>query len=170
MNLDRVLEAFRDAKGRWKGCDWSTEFGPRRINLQGLTPLQARTAANATFGEEARLWRDAAGWLARVERSAEQAESRAKTAVELALQGQLLQALTYAREACDIEREFHPEPIWQRLFDAIERLMEEAGPVGDAVTSGGSPAPVTTAWALASPDSQESQWPGEAGQTAHCRE
>ena len=35
-------EAFRDAQGRWTGCNWSTEWGQCKTDLKDVTEKQAR--------------------------------------------------------------------------------------------------------------------------------
>ena len=40
MNIDAVIEAYRGAEGRWTRCDWHTEFGDAKLDLNGLSSVQ----------------------------------------------------------------------------------------------------------------------------------
>lgn len=150
MNIDPVYGAYHQSAGIWKGCDWPTRFGPLSLNLMGLTSSQARTIANATSSAESRNWHDAASWLARVEQAAAKAEGLAKSAVALVISGQLLQAFSFARQACEIEREYRSEPIWRNLCDTIENMLEEEGPIADTHCSHSVHGPVMMAWSMSS--------------------
>lgn len=148
MNIDTLFEAYRHAAGHWKGCDWPTQFGPLTLNLYGLTPVQARTIANATSSEESRCWHEAADWLTKVELAAGKCEALAKSALDLAVTGQLLQAFSFARQASEIEREFHPAPRWNELCETIEIALDEQGPIADTHAPESVHGPVMMAWSL----------------------
>jgi hypothetical protein len=40
-----IWAAYELARGRWSGCDWPTRFGSLRLDLEGVSSLQARAAA-----------------------------------------------------------------------------------------------------------------------------
>lgn len=153
MNIDPLYTAYHQAIGSWKGCDWPTRFGPQSLDLKGMTSTQARTIANATSSTESRSWHEAATWLRGVEQAAAKAEGLAKSAVSLAVSGQLLQAFSFARQACELEREYRSEPIWQTLCDTIEAMLEEQGPIADTHCSHIVHGPVMMAWSMNSTSS-----------------
>lgn len=43
--IGEVWAAYEQARGHWSGCDWPTCFGTLRLNLEGVSSLQARAAA-----------------------------------------------------------------------------------------------------------------------------
>src|SRR5439155_10792512 len=43
--ISEVWAAYEQARGRWSGCDWPTRFGSLRLDLEGVSSLQARAAA-----------------------------------------------------------------------------------------------------------------------------
>jgi hypothetical protein len=125
--LGAIARAFAAASGKWKGCDWSTQFGRSRLDLNGLGPSQAQLMARATSGSEAADWRAAVAWLAEVQQDARQAESEARTALQLVQCGRLDEALQHAVEACTIESRHHKSLIWKTLRTAIEAALPVPG-------------------------------------------
>jgi CheY-like chemotaxis protein len=129
-----VVGIFVGTVGRWVGCDWPTRFGQLGLNLSGLKASHARLLAQATAGREAADWMAAARWLEQVEADARHAAELAETAADLALFGQLEQALGSAGAACAIEAQYRQhEPVWQPLCDVIaaawaEQTWEAAAP------------------------------------------
>ena len=119
-NVDEISRVFLQTAGRWKGCDWPTQFGKTRLNLEGLKSAQATLMAKATAGLEAADWRRGANWLAQVEEDVKKAEAEGELAADLAACGQLRQSLAHAQQACAIESQYHSQPGWQRLCDAIK--------------------------------------------------
>src|SRR5262245_49131093 len=101
--MDKITRAYADAVGRWIGCDWQTSFGPRQLDLQGLTATHAVMMAQATGGVEAEAWREAARWLLQVEHHAREAEAEARAAVVWAESGDWQRAGAHARRACELE-------------------------------------------------------------------
>jgi hypothetical protein len=117
---------YQQVSGQWLGCDWPTAFGVTGLNLNGLRSSQAWLMAQATAGVEAADWRAAAAWLARVEETAVQAESCARTAASLCEAGRFSDALRLAREACALESRYHSEPGWQALVQVIASAIQDA--------------------------------------------
>jgi len=132
-----IAAALAACSGAWTGCDWPTQFGRNRLNLKGLRSSQALLMERATSGSEAADWRNAVGWLRRVEQDARQAESEAMTAARLADCGRLLEALECAKQACAIEARYRDPPTWQSFKDAIEAALSTGD--GDMNPSGDSP-------------------------------
>ena len=124
-HLQDVTAAFASAKGKWTGCDWTSQFGQNHLNLKGLRSSQALLMERATAGSEAADWRDATEWLTRVERDAREAESEALVATRLAASGGLREAFARAKRACALEARYHESSIWRPLCDAIEAASSE---------------------------------------------
>lgn len=125
--LEPVLQAFRQASGRWKGCDWPTALGQRGLNVEGLRAAQVLILARATSGREGDDCWDAALWLSRVEEEAREAENNAALALSLVGSGNLVAARECARRACAIEARYHRELVWQALYQAIEAAITSNG-------------------------------------------
>lgn len=120
MWLDEIQQSYSQAIGKWTGCDWPTEFGQTRINLDGITAQQALLMAGATSGLEADDWLHAFDWLSQIERKAKAAQDFANRAVDLAADGKAVGAIIHVQKACMIEGEYHERLIWQPLREAIE--------------------------------------------------
>ena len=114
-------DVFERLQGRWVGCDWPTEFGPGRLNLQSMTADQAALLVRATGGWESSQWREAARFLAQVESDAKAARRAAAIARDHALAGQLHDALAHAQRACELERRYHAYSGWEPLEAAIRQ-------------------------------------------------
>jgi len=100
VGLEEIEETYDEATGTWTGCDWTTHFGPDGLNLQGMTSSQAEAIAAETSGaERAKVWHNAASWLADVERYTAKAEKEAGLAVTAAKAGEWRPALEHARKA-----------------------------------------------------------------------
>jgi hypothetical protein len=126
--VEAVRRAFREAEGRWVGCDWHTAFGPNRLDLVGLTAAEAEAMAVLLDRErapEATCWHAAAGWLARVEEHARLAQKCASAAVAAAEAGDWQQSMENARRAVRLELQpgrplrFGAEMTWQPLLRAV---------------------------------------------------
>lgn len=125
--LDRTFaDIFEQLEGRWVGCDWATDFGERHLDLCGVTARQASLLARATSGQESAHWQEAARWLATVEADAQAAAQAAWVARQEAAAGRLANALEHARRACELERPYHPQAVWQPLIDAIQSHAVDA--------------------------------------------
>jgi len=81
MQAKEIERAYRQASGKWIGCDWPTEFGKTGLDLNGLKASQVLLLARATSGSERADWDAAATWLTRLEQEAGKAEDEAKQAV-----------------------------------------------------------------------------------------
>lgn len=120
MSSIEIQRAFQYGLGRWVGCDWDIAFGTQRLQLKGMKSRQARLLANATAGNESLAWHEAANWLENVERDAQQAESEAYCANELAKSGRLSDAEVHARKACELEQSYEQSIAWAELLQAIQ--------------------------------------------------
>jgi hypothetical protein len=118
-----LTDMYLQAAGQWTGCDWPTDFGLGHLNLEGLKASQALLLARATAGKEAADWRAAYRWLTTIEQEARQAELEAGGAFALAPSGQLREALHHARKAYVLEVQYHSQPIWQPLLEAVEQAV-----------------------------------------------
>jgi hypothetical protein len=125
VDVDAIQQAFTDAQGNWRGCDWSTRFGPDGIELCGLNSRWAWLMARATSGQEAVQWKEAAVWLAELETDAASAEQEARAAMDLVHAGDLANALLRARRACELERKYRTPRIWQPLCMLIEACLRQ---------------------------------------------
>jgi hypothetical protein len=125
---DQIRRCFAQASGAWTGCDWPTEFGKSHFNLQNLSSSQAILMARATAGKEEVAWWEASRWLARIEQQALEAERQARLTVQAAEAKQWVTALAHARQACDIESNYHEHLIWQPLREAVEKALKASSP------------------------------------------
>jgi hypothetical protein len=130
MRLDQIRQAYTQAAGRWRGCDWPKRLGPNKLNLAGLTATEAMLRAELATPEESEAWQAAADWLQDVERSAEQAEMEAALALAAANAGDLSTALVHARRAAEREGLVgrpHHDACWHCLEQAIEDAIKHHG-------------------------------------------
>lgn len=132
MNFDDIRHAYLRGVNRWTGCDWTTQFGGRNLNLDGLCSKQAALVAECLIGDEAGEWQRATRWLSRVETDAVLAEREAAIAVFLAIFEHLPEALLHAERACALEGRYHRQLVWEPLREAIAAYANE--PEDDEVT------------------------------------
>jgi hypothetical protein len=90
----------------WTGCDWPTEFGPMKLDLNGIRSRQALTVASATRGAESEQWRLAAIWLATVESDAARARDIALRLAELGQQGFPVESDRLRLELLELENKY----------------------------------------------------------------
>lgn len=128
--LSEIRQLYEEAVGAWTGCDWPTNFGNSKLDLNGWSAAEARHKAAACKDTlEALDWQAAADWLARIEQIAERAEEHAAQAVRAATAGAWLEALEQARLAWASEYAtgrlmWQGFPMtWQRLFLAVEAAV-----------------------------------------------
>lgn len=121
--LESLTDLYDRLKGQWAGCDWPTEFGPARLNLQSMTAEQAALLGRATGGWESIRWREAGRFLAQVEADAKAARRAAELARDHAIAGRLSDALTHVERACELERRYHATSVWEQLEAAIRRNL-----------------------------------------------
>jgi hypothetical protein len=114
---------YERLQAHWAGCDWPTQFGSGRLNLQSITADQAALLGRATSGWESIQWREAARFLAQIESDAKAARRAAALARDHAIAGQLHHALAHAQRACELERRYHARPGWEPLEAAIRQRM-----------------------------------------------
>jgi hypothetical protein len=121
---------YEKSTGVWTGCDWPTELGKSRLDLNGWTAERARKKETAVMGADQESdWHAAADWLAKVEQVAQHAEEQAALAVRAASAGEWREALEYAREA--LASEFATgravrrgsTMTWHRLFLTVEAAI-----------------------------------------------
>ena len=120
-SLDVLQEALQSSTSAWKGCDWDTNFGPRRTNLRGLCSRQARLAAQATRGDESAYWREVCRFLENVEQDARAAAELAGQAVEIWRLGNFTEGLRRMEEAIAIEARYR-EPV---AYPKLRAIMQE---------------------------------------------
>jgi|GEM_PF-343214 len=82
MTTRDVNGACETAKDQWQTCDWHTEFGPLKLNLNGLRSVHLERLGHATSGQESRAWRMAATWVREIEAAAAKAQELAMQARE----------------------------------------------------------------------------------------
>ncbi|EMI15935.1 hypothetical protein RMSM_07144 [Rhodopirellula maiorica SM1] len=118
-----IQDALRQAKSTWIGCQWPTQFGSSRLNLEGLRSRQAGIAEKATRGEESRCWRGAAIWLATVEHDAALAAELAEQAVRAAAAGENGEAQRLLGEAVALEQKYRDPIVYQSLLKRFEQSI-----------------------------------------------
>lgn len=116
-----INDAYESARDQWLTCDWQTEFGPLKMNLNGLRSVHLERLAHATSGQESRAWRMAATWVREIEAAAAKAQELAMQARDRFFQQNLCEAIKLIEQACELERRWHSEPVWQLLEQAIRR-------------------------------------------------
>ena len=112
------------ARQNWQGCDWPTEFGPRRLKLFGIRARQAYLAAKATRGDEAATWDEAARWLSTVERDAARAAEFASKGVKAAERRDWSTANSYFERAAEIEAVYAKTSYYQEVLDSLTRWCQ----------------------------------------------
>lgn len=105
----------------WSGCDWPTEFGSKKLNLCGLTSQQALLVANATRGDEAECWREAASWLHQIESDAAEAGRFIERAGNAEVSGDLALAEHYLVRAAGLENRYRSGGEIQTLLERFRR-------------------------------------------------
>ncbi|NND97205.1 MAG: hypothetical protein HKN47_07745 [Pirellulaceae bacterium] len=120
---DQLRDAIQQAKAAWQGCDWHTEFGPHRIDLHGLRSRQAELAAKATRGQESECWREAAQWLAAVERDSLRAAELADLALEAAQSGQFEAAARIIAEVVALEQKYHEAYAYEQVREMTKAWL-----------------------------------------------
>lgn len=124
--LDALKESIRLANEAWTGCCWETEFGPKKLNLNGLQMRQALIAAKATRGNEAECWHDAATWLAQVEADARSAADHTSRAFESAQAGDWTTAIKLVDQATDLASRYPVADQFEQCRALCEQLAWSA--------------------------------------------
>ncbi len=117
--LDTVVEAHALATKQWWGCNWRTQFGPRKLNLRDVRSRQARLIANATSGEESSAWEAATEYLVGIENDASDAEVAAAKAVLLVRRNSWRKALGAIDEAVVLETKYRHSIVWGPVREEI---------------------------------------------------
>ena len=120
-------EFYASKEGTWTGCDWTTEHGASKLDLDGVTAEEAREAATSLMfsTEESADWSSAAKWLEEVEINAAVAQTQARKAVEQYEEGEYMLSLVSARCAGAIEAMYGRAPTWGRLAEVIASAAAE---------------------------------------------
>ena len=127
-SLDELKVEVKRAQSKWTGCDWTTKFGPRMLNLRGLRSSQVRLLARATRGEESCAWHQAGEWLETVEGDAKRAAELGDLAIlaaehqEIDRPGQLLS------EAVALESSYRDTVAYSRVLELWEQLAPQQRP------------------------------------------
>lgn len=116
---DSVVQTHALATGQWWGCNWQTQYGPRKLNLLDVWSRQARLIADATSGDESSAWEAATAYLRDVEFDAAAAERAAENAVSLVRRGQWRAALTAIEKAVALETKYRQSVVWRSVRDEI---------------------------------------------------
>jgi hypothetical protein len=135
---EQIERLYEQVAGTWTGCDWPTTFGKSRLDLHGTSAAEA-SQVPVVFGTQAEVdWRQAAVWLARVERFAAEAEREGAAAMTAARAGDWEEAAHHAERAAALEFATG-RPLWRRLlgtWQSFSRAFEDApaerGAVGAA--------------------------------------
>jgi hypothetical protein len=127
-----ITRAYEEAAGTWTGCDWPTQFGLSRLNLDGWTAAEAEAQAVEVGRDERLDWEAAALWLEEVERRAREAEAEAERAITAASAGAWREAADHALRAWSLEfatgRTFRRQPVtWQGLYEILDETAEAHG-------------------------------------------
>ena len=117
-----IERLYADAKGRWWGCNWLSEFGPQHLSLCDMRAYQANLMAEATSGEEAAAWKQATSFLKRIEADAHDAERHATKAVSFVRACDFAKAMTEINAAAALETRHRKCVVWKRLQDEITAL------------------------------------------------
>jgi len=124
MDKNAIRDAYFEARGKWRGCEWPTSFGTAGLNLNGLKAAHALLLAQAMAGIEAQGWREAARWLEELELDVLVAEQDARTAVNLVVAGDLTGAVAHARQAKALEAKYRTPCVWRPFCEAVEAMAE----------------------------------------------
>lgn len=123
-----LAETLSQARGRWRGCDWTTNFGRFGFNLKGIRSRQAQVLADATCGNESDCWMEAYRWLSQVERDARAAESAAQSAVKHVQAHDLESALSCIQYAEAMESKYRQACVWSPMTSMITQLYHASQP------------------------------------------
>lgn len=121
-----ISDVYLAAVDRWTGCDWTTNFGSRHLNLHGMNSRQTRLLAEATSGEESSAWGDATRWLDQVQRDAKAAQTAAATAIECLQKDDVSAALSKIKEARQLESRYRQPVVWAPLCVLISTMAVDS--------------------------------------------
>ena len=119
---EEIQQALLTAHQSWSRCEWDTKFGPLSLNLRGLRSHQARLAAQATRGNEAKRWTEAGRFLESIEKDAATAFQLASRAVSAWTTGDNASALELIDRAIAIEAGYRSPVVYPQL----RQLMKSA--------------------------------------------
>lgn len=126
MGISEIISTYEQARGKWTGCHWPTQFGNRGLNLQDLKSSQAALVARSTAGRESADWKAAMHWLEQVERDAREAETQAEIAANLASHGRIEQAFEHVQRACALETNYNGTRVWEPLQKVIAAALHQS--------------------------------------------
>ncbi|MCA9140314.1 MAG: hypothetical protein KDB00_26265 [Planctomycetales bacterium] len=127
--LESVCDSIRRARDSWRGCDWVTEFGPRRLNLCGLQSRQALLAAKATRGDESQCWKAAADWLILVEKDANHAGEIALGVIDMIHRGDVSAASRLLDRAVTLESKYPTAGHYRQCRSLFEGYSQDPATV-----------------------------------------
>lgn len=138
--LEEIRKEYENAQGNWTGCDWTTDHGRCKLDLDGkrsdtYAPIYKRPnmldlveADVETEGEHRQIWegdvQTARGYLFEIENDAATAEKEAKKAMQNIERGEYGDAAEHAHRAAKIESYYGDSPTWGRFADMCEELEE----------------------------------------------
>jgi hypothetical protein len=125
MSTNSVYETYCACVGRWQTCDWTTEFGLLKLNLNGLRSTHLERLGHATSGVESLEWRKAASWVREIETAAGRAEELATRAIDALKTHEMSRSVELIQQACELERQWHSKPLWRQLELAILNEIAE---------------------------------------------
>ncbi|MGB7346595.1 MAG: hypothetical protein WBD20_20405 [Pirellulaceae bacterium] len=123
FDSDAMKQLIQVAKDHWRGCDWSTQFGPRKLDLAGIRSRQASLAAKATRGDEAICWKEAVRWLTEVEQDAVHASEFADQAFAEAKNGCWTSASNLFLQAEQLEAKYGKSSGYSEVREAFQRWI-----------------------------------------------
>lgn len=116
---ESIMKIHAMATAQWWGCNWHTQYGPRKLNLFEVRSRQARLIADATSGDESRAWDVASEYLRNVEADAAAAEVAAAEAIAMIGQEQWNAALSAIESAVALETKYRDSLTWSPLRNVI---------------------------------------------------
>ncbi len=125
QTTETILQLYDNARGSWWGCNWHTQFGPKKLNLFNVKPHQARLIAEATSGEERDAWDSAALYLIRIDADAKFAEKTALQAIHLMNKEHWPEALAAIESAVRRESIHRESTTWRPIRDAIANACKD---------------------------------------------
>lgn len=122
--MSEIESYYAAATGRWTGCHWPTDHGPSDLNLDEVTPAQAREQA-AKSRSLADDWESAAEWLEQCAADAAEAEQYAAEAIQAARRGDFESAMDLANKAVRVETEYGDSPTWGTFASALQDIVDD---------------------------------------------
>jgi hypothetical protein len=122
FDIEAIKQLLQAAQHGWRGCDWHTSFGPKKLDLCGIRSRQARLVAKATRGDESQCWCEAVRWLTAVESDASDAAELAAYAIAKAQQNAWPEACELLRKAEGLESKYGQTSGYREVREAFDRF------------------------------------------------